>query len=74
MAESTLDQVQRLVAQLSPHEQVRLLASLTLRMAQAVTATSYPTSSTLPETAAAWRSSSVLAMPSPPVIRQRQKP
>jgi hypothetical protein len=54
MAESTLDQVQRLVAELSPHEQAHLLTSLTLRMAQAVTATSYPTSSTLLETAAAW--------------------
>ena len=39
MAESTLDQVQRLVAQLSPHEQAHLLASLALRMAQVVTST-----------------------------------
>jgi hypothetical protein len=54
MAESTLDQVQRLVAQLSPHEQAHLLASLALRMAQVVTATSHPASSTPPETAAAW--------------------
>ena len=54
MAESTLDQVQRLVAQLSPHEQAHLLASLALRMAQVVTATSPPASSTPPETAAAW--------------------
>jgi len=54
MAESTLDQVQRLVAQLSPHEQAHLLASLALRMAQVVTATSHPVSSTPPETAAAW--------------------
>ena len=34
MAENTLDQVERLVDQLSPHEQARLLASLALRMAQ----------------------------------------
>jgi hypothetical protein len=54
MAESTLDQVQRLVAQLSPHEQAHLLASLALRMAQVVTATSPPASSTSPEAAAAW--------------------
>jgi hypothetical protein len=54
MAESTLDQVQRLVAQLSPHEQAHLLASLAFRMAQVVTATSHPISSTPPETIAAW--------------------
>ena len=54
MAESTLDQVQRLVAQLSPHEQAHLLASLALRMAQVVTATSPPVSSISPEAAAAW--------------------
>ena len=54
MAESTLNQVQRLVEQLSPHEQAHLLASLALRMAQVVTATSHPASSTPPETAAAW--------------------
>ena len=40
MAESTLNQVQRLVEQLSPHEQAHLLASLALRMAQIVTSTS----------------------------------
>ena len=34
MAENTLDQVERLVDQLSPQEQARLLASLALRMAQ----------------------------------------
>ena len=54
MAESTFDQVQRLVTQLSPHEQAYLLASLALRMAQVVTATSYPASSSTLETAAAW--------------------
>jgi hypothetical protein len=54
VAESTLDQIQRLVAQLSPHEQAHLLASLALRMAQVVTATAHPASTTPPETAAAW--------------------
>ena len=54
MAENTLDQVQRLVEQLSPHEQAHLLASLALRMAQVVTATSHSASITPPETAAAW--------------------
>jgi hypothetical protein len=54
MAESTLDQVQRLVEQLSPYEQAHLLASLALRMAQVVTATLPPVSSPTPETAAAW--------------------
>jgi hypothetical protein len=54
MAESTLDQVQRLVEQLSPHEQAHLLAFLALRMAQVVTAAS-PTASPTPlETAEAW--------------------
>jgi hypothetical protein len=54
MAESTLDQVQRLVAQLSLHEQAHLLAFLALRMAQMVTATSHPAASTSPESAPAW--------------------
>ena len=54
MAESTLDHVQRLVEQLSPHEQAHLLASLARRMAQVVTSTSHPASITPPETAAAW--------------------
>ena len=54
MVESTLDQVQRLVAQLSPHEQAHLLAFLALRMAQMVTATSHPASSASPETTQAW--------------------
>ena len=53
MAESILHQVQRLVEQLSPHEQAHLLASLALRMAQAVTSTSHPASVTPPETAEA---------------------
>ena len=54
MAESTLDQVQRLVEQLSPYEQAHLLASLALRMAQVVTSTSSPATATLPEPAEAW--------------------
>jgi len=54
MAESTLDQVQRLVAQLSPHEQADLLASLALRLVQVVPSTSLPAPSPLPEIAAAW--------------------
>ena len=54
MAENTLNQVQRLVEQLSPHEQAHLLAFLALRMAQVVTATSPLASSTPLETAAAW--------------------
>ena len=53
MAESTLNQVQRLVDQLSPHEQAHLLAFLALRMAQAVT--SPPASSTSPEPVEAWQ-------------------
>src|SRR5882672_7783724 len=54
MADSTFDHVQRLVEQLSPHEQAHLLAFLALRMAQVVTATAPTASHTPPETAAAW--------------------
>lgn len=54
MAESTLHQVQRLVEQLSPHEQAHVLASLALRMAQMVASTSHPASATPPEAAEAW--------------------
>lgn len=54
MAESALHQVQRLVEQLSPHEQAHVLASLALRMAQIVASTSYPASATPPETVEAW--------------------
>jgi hypothetical protein len=54
MAESTFDQVQRLVEQLSPHEQAHLLAFLALRMAQVVTATAPTASHNPPETAEAW--------------------
>ena len=54
MAKSTLDQVQHLVEQLSPHDQARLLASLALRMAHVVTSTLPPTSVTPQGTAEAW--------------------
>ena len=54
MADSTLNQVQRLVEELSPHEQAHLLASLARRMAQVVTSTSHAASFTPPETTAAW--------------------
>ena len=55
MAESTLDQVQRLVEQLSPYEQAHLLASLALRTAQVVNSTSHPASMIPPESAEAWQ-------------------
>ena len=54
MAESTLEQIQRLVEHLSPDEQAHLLASLALRMGQVVTSTSHPASLIPPETAEAW--------------------
>ena len=54
MAESTLHHVQRLVEQLSPAEQAHLLASLALRLAQVVTATSAPAAATPPEPPEAW--------------------
>lgn len=54
MAESTLDQVQRLVERLSPLEQARLLSTLALRMAHVMTSTSSPVSGTPPEAAEAW--------------------
>ena len=54
MAESTLDQVQRLVERLSPAEQARLLSTLALRMAHVMTSTSSPVSATPSEDAAAW--------------------
>ncbi|MGE3541332.1 MAG: hypothetical protein AB7N91_28350 [Candidatus Tectimicrobiota bacterium] len=52
MAESTFDQVQRLVEQLSPTEQAHLLASLALRLAQVVTPP--PLAVTSAEPAEAW--------------------
>lgn len=42
MEETTLDQVQRLVAKLPLHEQAHLMASLAIRMAQEVASTSSP--------------------------------
>ena len=54
MAESTLDQVQRLVEQLSPPEQARLLSTLALRMAHVMASTSSPASAAPLAAAAAW--------------------
>jgi len=54
MAESTLSQVQRLVKELSPQEQAHLLASLALRIAQAVTSPSQSDAVTSPEPAEPW--------------------
>jgi hypothetical protein len=54
MAENTLNQVQRLVEQLSPHDQVRLLASLALRMAHLLTSVPHPASVTPQGAAEAW--------------------
>jgi hypothetical protein len=54
MAENTLHQVQRLVAQLSPAEQAHVLASLALWLAQVVTSTSSPAAVMPPEPAEAW--------------------
>jgi hypothetical protein len=52
MTESTLDQAQRLVDQLTPRDQVRLLAYLASRLAQVVPTQSPATSP--PATADAW--------------------
>ena len=54
MAHSTLDQAQRLVDQLTPHEQVRLLAYLTSRLAQVVATLQPPTSVASSEAADPW--------------------
>ena len=54
MAESTLDQVQHLVEQLSPHDQARLFASLALRMTHVVISAPPPASVTPPGTVEAW--------------------
>ena len=54
MAETTLDQVQRLVERLSPSEQARLLSTLALRMAHVMTSTSSPVPATPSEAAEAW--------------------
>jgi hypothetical protein len=54
MAESTLDQVQRLAEQLSPHDQARLVAALALRMAEVMTAIPPSGAVTPPESVEAW--------------------
>ena len=54
MANSTLDQAQRLVDQLTPHEQVRLLAYLTSRLVQVVTTMQPPPLMAPSETADPW--------------------
>jgi hypothetical protein len=54
MAESTLAQAQQLVDQLTPHDQVRLLAYLTTRLAQVVTALPPTTGGTPPEPSDVW--------------------
>jgi hypothetical protein len=52
MPESTLAQAQRLVDQLTPYDQVRLLAYLASRLARVVPAR--PPASSAPEAADAW--------------------
>ena len=52
MPESTLDQAQRLVDQLTPYDQVRLLAYLASRLAQVVPVP--PPAPSAPEAATAW--------------------
>ena len=52
MPESTLDQAQRLVDQLTPYDQVRLLAYLASRLARVVPA--QPPVPSTPEAADAW--------------------
>ena len=54
MAHSTLDQAQCLVDQLTPHEQMRLLAYLTGRLAQMVTSLQPPTPVVSSEAADPW--------------------
>ena len=54
MADNTLSQAQQLVDRLTPHDQVRLLAYLTTRLAQVVSALPPPTEGTLPEPADVW--------------------
>jgi hypothetical protein len=54
MADSTLAQAQQLVDQLTPHDQVRLLAYLTTRLAQVVTALDATAGGTPPETSDVW--------------------
>jgi hypothetical protein len=54
MADSTLAQAQRLVDQLTPHDQVRLLAYLTTRLPQVVAALQPTEGGTPPETSDVW--------------------
>ena len=54
MTNSTLAQAQQLVDQLTPHEQVCLLAYLTTRLAQVVTALPPTPIGTSPETSDIW--------------------
>jgi hypothetical protein len=54
MADSTLAQAQQLVDQLTPHDQVRLLAYLTTRLAQVVTALSPTPGGISSETSDVW--------------------
>ena len=55
MADSTLDHAQRLVDQLTSHEQVRLLAYPTSRLAQVVVALQPSTSVASSEAADPWK-------------------
>jgi hypothetical protein len=54
MADSTLAQAQQLVDQLTPHDQVRLLAYLTTRLAQVVSALPPTPGAIPPEPADVW--------------------
>lgn len=54
MADSTLVQAQQLVDQLTPHDQVRLLAYLTTRLARVVTALQPTPGGAPPETSDVW--------------------
>jgi hypothetical protein len=54
MADNPLAQAQQLVDQLTPQEQVRLLAYLTTRLAQVVTALPPPPGGAPPEPADVW--------------------
>jgi hypothetical protein len=54
MTESTLAQAQQLVDRLTPHDQVRLLAYLTTRLAQVVSVLPPTTEGTISEPADVW--------------------
>jgi hypothetical protein len=54
MADSTLAQAQQLVDQLTPHDQVRILAYLTTRLAQVVTASQPAPGGISSETSDVW--------------------